>query len=292
MRDILLISGLPRLLKENFKSIVTLCSGLHNPAVYCHFWCNDDASANTINYFIKLMEQAEIEVHVVTESPLSPEDLIKLCQTKKDHKQIAFPTNGVSQFLSVKKAFNYAKNNCSDDIRLVFRTRSDLLCTNRILPLRNVKDKTVYLSYRSQYCGVADTFAFGNFESMELYCDFIEFIRENINLLCGSPEIVLAQYLYQTGARVEFGRFNYPYIILRQSNNNLKILHSPIAIERRHNIRLAMPGLPENFTITTIVGPFLKRISMRLYLPVIAGLYMYPKLIKHKVKFRVFGFQI
>ena len=133
----------------------------------------------------------------------------KYCVNKK---------NTVSRFYNDYKCFKLIEqyqyeNNFKYDIILKFR--ADIVSTNEFNFIENIEKNTIYIPNEYDHCGLNDQIAYGNFDTMKIYCD----IYNQIENLCKEgvdfhPESLVLNQILKNNIRII--RFNYYYHL----NNN------------------------------------------------------------------------
>lgn len=94
---------------------------------------------------------------------------------------------------------------------LVVKLRTDL-GSNSFFPIENtINDNSVYIPFGSDWGGINDQIAYGNFNSMKIYSDCVHYIPH----MCENgtryhPETLLNKYLIN---RLNIYRYNYMYSI-------------------------------------------------------------------------------
>lgn len=121
--------------------------------------------------------------------------------------------NTLSMFFHNYNAFNHLIATCGNfDTIIKFRSDVDF---NVKFPLQTtLNDNTIYVPKIHHYCGINDQIAYGNQQSMQIYCDVYNNIEKYINELKVKfhPETLLKYHLDKNNIKVETFDFNYNLI--------------------------------------------------------------------------------
>ncbi len=115
--------------------------------------------------------------------------------------------------LNVFKLLKNYKTKYNIDFDVIIKFRGDLN-SNSIISLNNALDKSsVYIPKGFDYNGINDQIAFGNFETMKIYCSCVDkIINYCKNKVVFHPETLLKHHLNENNIKIN--RFNYSYNII------------------------------------------------------------------------------
>ena len=104
---------------------------------------------------------------------------------------IPYETNVECMFFNRKRAFDMIQ----DSERVVISCRFDLYIHEMFSIHEFLEDNTIYIPYGEDHGGVNDRLAFGNYESMKVYCNAV--VNQEYH-----PETALKLYLDKVGLNV------------------------------------------------------------------------------------------
>lgn len=133
------------------------------------------------------------------------------------------PRAMISMYYHMNKVFNLIeeyqrKNSVKFDCVLYYR--ADIDSTDKLM-LTTPEKNSIYLPEDVGYGGYNDRMAYGDYESMRVYCDLYSSIQ---SLFCddtslANPESILKKYLTQKGMKVNMIRYNTNLHPLRKGNS-------------------------------------------------------------------------
>lgn len=218
MRVAILISGYLRSFEENLQNIKNkILDRFDSPDIYLHITKNEDTEDKYFNKVSNLTEKIKYQLN-----PLICIIESNLIFSEKNSKK----NNLYNQWIKYYKLNNLKKINekIFGKYDLVIKLRPDLFFNSEInfeiskntifLPEDSKIDKKKLLNCTDNY--IADTFAFGDSESMDIYFD----VFESLNLECSehgfTPETILFEYLKN---KVSIKKLNINYYILLSKCN-------------------------------------------------------------------------
>ncbi len=158
-----------------------------------------------------------VETHV-------PSTIYKYKKTDEtDHYRV------YSMFYHNKLAFDMINKQTFD---IVMKYRTDVLLNDnlKLSPVKQLKENTIYIPKKHNFIGINDQIAYGNYESMRLYCLCVDNLLE----ICDSgiiynPEKILQEHLKL--CNINICKFIFNYRLVRRNslkkNPNLQEFPTP-----------------------------------------------------------------
>ena len=128
-------------------------------------------------------------------------------------RYVVIRPNMVSHFYNSFKCFQlieeYQKeNNFTYDIIIKFR--ADIISSEELNLEKNVEPNNIFIPSGWDHCGINDQVAYGDYNTMKLYCDVYNRIENMCNNGCDfHPETLILRLLINNNIRIN--RFNYNY---------------------------------------------------------------------------------
>lgn len=118
--------------------------------------------------------------------------------------------NTVSMYFHNKRAFIVLLERVPD-VDIVLKYRSDIITNQKLELPSSVSSNTIYVPDSNQWKGINDQIAYGDKESMKIYCGVYDKIEEYVkkNHVSFHPETLLLHHLKTENIKVE--TFNYKY---------------------------------------------------------------------------------
>ena len=212
-KRIILYSGLPKLIKNNLKSIKNTCQIENYHLIFC-LWEEDEQSISTINTLKKHFENINFKL-------IKPRNY--LWENITSDFSNFYGDNFLSilyQFDSLQQCMKFAEELIKDDLNQEWcRSRGDLYVKN--LKIESIKENEILVPGSKFGIGYTDYFALSGRSSMRIYCNLLDTVIDllKINILL-TPEIVLALHLQRNGVAVKIDQ-NLPQILLKKSKHKI-----------------------------------------------------------------------
>jgi len=220
----LLVSGQPRLFRQNFGSLKKLVEPFDQANIFAHFWLNNQAECEQIKEQLATISRPLVRAFVEW-SPTRTEAII--CDDYAIHSARVIPLHvprALSQYQSLKNAWLLASVQLpADEINKgnFVRYRTDLLVDACLPPQA---PKGIQIPGLRFSVGINDFCAYGNGSSMSVYANAFDSFRTLYQLgFYLPPEIVLSFHLAKYDASVVVNQ-SLPQFLLATDNNGKLVI--------------------------------------------------------------------
>jgi hypothetical protein len=220
----ILLSGMPRHLEINRKSMLNLAESCAGGVVFStFFWIKDLEEKQMVADFNNFLRDNGYTCYQGTSDSLNKSYAIT--EYSGRHERLSY--NLYSQYHALSKAYQQIEELLDPQLDIVIRARPDLIVPESF-KIGTMRDGVIHVPHYTTCYGVNDMFAVGGVNEMSVYCKHYEQVLalNTAAKIYVPPELSLSLWLRKHGIFAESRVEEYPYLLVRKNQEGSIYAHS------------------------------------------------------------------